>query len=48
MPRPLAGFNYQTVGDDVVITHHGRRTTTLRGAMARATLNRPGSRGRRR
>jgi len=38
MPKPPAGFNYQTVGDDVVITHQGRRATTLRGAPARAFL----------
>lgn len=38
MPKPPAGFIYQTVGDDVVITHHGRRATTLRGAAARAFL----------
>ena len=38
MPKVPAGFDYRTVGDDVVITHHGRRATTLRGAAARAFL----------
>lgn len=39
--RP-SGFAYELVGDDVVITHHGRRATTLRGSAAdrfRADLN---------
>lgn len=31
--RP-SGFAYQLVGDDVVISQHGRRATTLRGAAA--------------
>ena len=38
MPKAPVGFNYQTVGEDVVITHHGRRATTLRDAAARAFL----------
>lgn len=28
------GFEYRTRGDDVVITHHGRVATTLRGRRA--------------
>ncbi|MBA3522987.1 MAG: hypothetical protein H0T85_00200 [Geodermatophilaceae bacterium] len=31
--RP-GGFEYELVGDEVVISHHGRRATTLRGAAA--------------
>ncbi len=31
--RP-SGFAYKRVGDDVVISHYGRRATTLRGAIA--------------
>ncbi|MDQ2738719.1 MAG: hypothetical protein M3Y35_08935 [Actinomycetota bacterium] len=31
--RPL-GFDYQLISDDVVISHHGRRATTLRGSAA--------------
>lgn len=34
MPHRPNGFAYQLVGDDVVIDHHGRRATTLRGAAA--------------
>ena len=33
MPGP-EGFDYETRGGDVVITHHGRRATVLRGAAA--------------
>ncbi|PYF98273.1 hypothetical protein SAMN05216184_11217 [Georgenia satyanarayanai] len=33
MPRPT-GFTYVTRGDDVVISHHGRVATTLRGRRA--------------
>lgn len=33
MPRPV-GFDYFRRGDDVVITHHGRPATTLRGSRA--------------
>ena len=33
-----SGFEYQVVGDDVVIRHHGRRATTLRGTAARQFL----------
>ena len=32
------GFAYEQRGDDVVITHHGRRATTLRGDRAIAFL----------
>jgi len=35
--RP-AGFEYKVLGDDVVITHHGRRATTLRGSSAQQFL----------
>ena len=28
------GFRFETRGEDVVITHHGRRATVLRGARA--------------
>ena len=28
------GFTFDVVGGDVVIAHHGRRATTLRGAAA--------------
>lgn len=34
MANQATGFAYQSVGDDVVISHHGRRATTLRGAAA--------------
>lgn len=27
-------FDYRVVGDDVLISHHGRHATTLRGATA--------------
>ena len=33
------GFAYEQHGDDVVITHHGRRATTLRGDRAVAFLS---------
>jgi hypothetical protein len=32
------GFAWEQRGDDVVITHHGRRATTLRGDRAAAFL----------
>ena len=38
MPKAPTGFDFRSVGADVVITHHGRRATTLRGAAARAFL----------
>ena len=33
MPPP-AGFEYVVRGDDVLITHRGRKAATLRGAAA--------------
>jgi hypothetical protein len=33
VPAP-EGFAYESRGGDVVITHHGRRATVLRGAAA--------------
>lgn len=33
VPGP-EGFDYETRGGEVVITHHGRRATVLRGATA--------------
>ncbi len=32
------GFEYQVIGSDVVIRHHGRRATTLRAAAAERFL----------
>lgn len=32
------GFEYDVVGTEVVIQHHGRRATTLRGAAAQRFL----------
>ena len=32
------GFEYRVVGTDVVINHHGRRATTLRGPAAQRFL----------
>ncbi|MBC9957318.1 hypothetical protein [Yimella sp. cx-51] len=37
MPGP-EGFEYMERGSEVVITHHGRTATTLRGAKAAAFL----------
>lgn len=37
MPGP-SGFEFVERGSDVVITHHGRVATTLRGARAAAFL----------
>lgn len=37
MPGPH-GFDYHQRGDDVVITHHGRAATTLRGRRAQDFL----------
>jgi hypothetical protein len=34
MVQSPSGFEYRRVGDEVVISHHGRRATTLRGAIA--------------
>lgn len=33
-----AGFEFESVGGTVVITHHGRRATVLRGERARRFL----------
>ena len=32
------GFEYQTVGGDVVMSHHGRQATTLRAGAAERFL----------
>ncbi len=37
MPGPK-GFDYIERGDDVIITHHGKPATTLRGAKAATFL----------
>lgn len=37
MPGP-EGFDYEVRGGEVVITHHGRRATVLRGDAARRFL----------
>lgn len=34
MAQPPSDFEYELVGSDVVISHHGRRATTLRGDAA--------------
>ncbi len=34
MAQPPNGFEYKLVGDEVVISHNGRRATTLRGGAA--------------
>lgn len=39
MPAPH-GFEHLVRGDEVVILHHGRRATTLRGAKAADFLER--------
>lgn len=36
-PAP-GGFHYRSVGDDVVITHLGRRTVIVRGVVAKQFL----------
>ena len=33
------GFDYQVTGDGVVISHHGRRATVLRGLRAQRFLD---------
>ena len=38
MPAP-EGFDYAVRGAEVVITHHGRRATVLRGAAAERFLD---------
>lgn len=37
MPGP-EGFDYEVRGGDVVISHHGRRATVLRGSAAQRFL----------
>lgn len=32
------GFEFQLLGEEVVVTHYGRRATTLRGLAARRFL----------
>ncbi|WP_446666908.1 hypothetical protein [Flexivirga sp. B27] len=39
MGKPPTGFRYETNGNDVVIFHHGRRATTLRGDKAAKFLS---------
>lgn len=39
MGQSPGGFEYRRVGDEVVIDHHGRRATTLRGATAARFLS---------
>lgn len=34
MGKPPTGFSYEANGDAVVILHHGRKATTLRGNAA--------------
>ena len=36
--RSPEGFEYQVIGDSVIIRHHGRRATTLRAAEAERFL----------
>jgi hypothetical protein len=38
MAHPPSGFEYLLVGEEVVISHGGRRATTLRGAAAHRFL----------
>jgi hypothetical protein len=38
MPAP-SGFDWHRRGDDVIVTHHGRTATTLRGGRARRFLD---------
>ena len=38
MPNQPHGFSYTVVDDEVVITHHTRHATTLRGAAAQRFL----------
>lgn len=38
MTNQPMGFTYAKVGDEVVISHHGRHATTLRGAAAQRFL----------
>ena len=39
MARTPNGFEFRSVGSDVVITHNRRRATTLRGAAASRFLS---------
>lgn len=39
MGRSPTSFEYRRNGNDVVITHHGRRAATLRGAAAARFLS---------
>lgn len=39
MANSPSGFEYLSVGEEVVISHHGRRAATLRGAAARRFLS---------
>jgi hypothetical protein len=34
MVHPPPGFTYRVISDEVVISHHGRHATTLRGTAA--------------
>jgi hypothetical protein len=43
MPAP-EGFRYEVRGSEVVVTHHGKRATTLRGAAAARFLRQVESR----
>lgn len=43
MANPPSGFEYRSAGQDVVISHHGRRATVLRGDAARRFLAEVGS-----
>ena len=38
MARTPSGFEYRLEGAEVIITHHGKRATTLRGATANRFL----------
>ena len=38
MAHPPSGFEYRLVGEEVVISHQGRRAATLRGAAAQRFL----------
>lgn len=38
MTNKPTGFSYEIVGDDVIISHHGRRATILRGVTAKRFL----------
>lgn len=38
MAQPPSGFMFRAVGREVIISHHGRPATTLRGTAARRFL----------